>query len=275
MTFPRSILYALPCCLALFAFAGCERMRDLPGEPDLKNRPVPSDQITEFAPLYGMYCAGCHGADGRLGPAPPLNDALFLAIVPDEELLRLVDVGRPGTPMPGFSQQHGGPLTKDQVRAIAEGIKPHWVASESDRQALAKIGGDLPAYAVAPPTEGAAAEAASRGEKLFGQACAKCHGAEGKGAGAGRLNEPDFLDLASNQLLRRIIITGRPDLGMPNFATADGRPHDFQPLSSADIDDLVMLLGKWREEGRQSAAQPKSTAGGPATDHGFLTEINR
>ena len=31
------------------------------------------------------------------------------------------------------------------------------------------------------------------------------------------MNEPDFLALVSDQALRRIIITGRPDLGMPNY----------------------------------------------------------
>jgi hypothetical protein len=47
--------------------------------------------------------------------------------------------------------------------------------------------------------------------------------------------------------LRRIIITGRPDLGMPDYAGADGRASDFQPLSAADIDHLVALLASWRK----------------------------
>ena len=48
------------------------------------------DQVADFDVLYKTHCAGCHGADGKLGPAPPLTDPLFLAIVHDGELLRVI-----------------------------------------------------------------------------------------------------------------------------------------------------------------------------------------
>ena len=97
--------------------------------------------MLDFATLYARNCAGCHGADGQFGPAPPLNDPLFLAIVPDPVLSMVVDEGRPGTPMPAFSRRHGGPLTDEQVRALAEGIKPRWKADRS--------GPSPPAYSIA------------------------------------------------------------------------------------------------------------------------------
>ena len=75
----------LPLLAALAA--GC----DLPGQP---KRPAPADEATQFNALYTTHCAGCHGADGKLGPAPPLNDPIFLAIVPDAELLRVITEGR-------------------------------------------------------------------------------------------------------------------------------------------------------------------------------------
>ena len=104
------------------AFAGC----DLPGKPRPESRPAPAESALDFATLYGRNCAGCHGAHGRLGPAPPLNDPLFLQIVPESELVRVIAEGRPGTPMPAFAQGQGGPLTEAQVRALAAGIKPQW-----------------------------------------------------------------------------------------------------------------------------------------------------
>ena len=51
--------------LSLFLAAGC----DLPGRPDPADRPVPADQVKDFDVLFGTRCAGCHGADGKLGPA--------------------------------------------------------------------------------------------------------------------------------------------------------------------------------------------------------------
>ena len=91
------------------------------------------------------------------------------------------------------------------------------------------------------------AEAVARGRQRFAQACGDCNGENGDGSGEfGAVNNPDFLALASDQMLRRIIITGRPDLGMPDFAGTDGQSDGFQALSSSEIDDLVALLGHWR-----------------------------
>lgn len=212
---------------------------DPPGRPNPADRPVPANEVMDFGTLYAMRCAGCHGAGGKLGPAPPLNDPLFLAIVPDAELRRVIAEGRIVTPgqkslMPAFARRHGGPLTDDQVKALAEGIKPRW-------------GGAPPKEP--PPSYAASKEAGDkeRGAKLFAVACAACHGEEGRGdKGAGAVNDPAFLALISDQALRRIIITGRPDLGMPPYNGKDGRPPDFRALTSSEIDDLVALLRDWR-----------------------------
>ena len=53
--------------LLLAMGAGCE----LPGRPRPGSRPVAADDVVDFATLYRQNCAGCHGADGKLGPAPP------------------------------------------------------------------------------------------------------------------------------------------------------------------------------------------------------------
>ena len=98
---------------------------DPPGRPNPADRPVPADEVKDFGSLYARHCAGCHGADGKLGPAPPLNDPLFLAIVPDAELLRVISEGRAVTPtqkspMPAFRLGSGAPLTEAQIKAWAE-----------------------------------------------------------------------------------------------------------------------------------------------------------
>ena len=65
---------------------------------------------------------------------------------------------------------------------------------------------------------------------------------------AGALRDAAFLRLASDQMLRRVAITGRPDLGMPNFREHTGRAAGFAPLTSQDITNVVALLAGWREE---------------------------
>ena len=88
-----------------------------------------------FAPTGdgGYNCAGCHGAEGVGGQAPPftLNDAdgEFVATVTwrapaintvllrysEEELRQILIYGRPGTPMPAWGAEGGGPLTTQQI----------------------------------------------------------------------------------------------------------------------------------------------------------------
>lgn len=226
--------------LLVFAL-GC----DLSGKPDPKNRPEPEEQITNFDRLFSRHCAGCHGADGRLGPAPPLNDPIFLAIVPDDELRRTIAAGRRGTPMPAFAHRHGGPLADDQVQALAAGIKPRWKAEEPP-------GAEPPPY-LANSDEQRDADP-DRGRAVFARACAECHGDRGQGGKVvGAIETPEFLELISDQALRRIIITGRPDLGMPSHSSQD-RDADFEPLSSREVSDLVALLAKWRRRGGSAAA---------------------
>jgi mono/diheme cytochrome c family protein len=227
--------------LLVAAVAGCNP----PGRPDPAERPVPADQVVEFAALYKLNCAGCHGADGKLGPAPPLNDALFLALVPDSVLEQVINSGRPGTPMPAFARSQGGSLTAAQVKALAAGIKPRWGAAGE------KAEGAPPyeASRVAPVSDPGRSE---RGAAVFAQSCAVCHGDTGRGVPKDDrrvrvINDPVFLALISDQALRRIIITGRPDLGMPDYAGPRPEQPTFHPLTPQQVNDLVALLASWRK----------------------------
>ena len=215
---------------------------DLPGRPTVADKPVLADKVVNWDQLYRQHCAGCHGSNGTLGPAPPLNDATFLTIVPDSVLLHVISDGRPGTPMPAFAASRGGPLTEMQIKALAGGIKPRWSSSQVSMDSV-------PPYSV---TSSNSAGNKSHGAAVFGRACASCHGPAGMGTedgkrGAGPINDPAFLALISDQALRRLVITGRPDLHMPGYADTTGRPAGYQPITSAEINDLVALLASWRQ----------------------------
>ena len=105
-----------------------------------------------------------------MGPAPPLNDPLFLAMVPDAELLRVITEGRivtPGqkSPMPAFAQDRGGALTGAQVKVLTDGIKERWGPPASPS-------GSVPAY-LGPAAGGGGNK--DEGARVFALACAGCH----------------------------------------------------------------------------------------------------
>lgn len=226
--------------------AGC----DLPGRPKETDAYRPPDQEMSFAALYQQNCAACHGRNGELGPAPPLNDALFLQIVPGADLRNVITKGREGTLMPAFAKDNGGQLTGEQVNVLADGIKSAWGEHKSRP-------GDLPAYLI-PQVKADASDskALARGTGAFARACASCHGPDGgggtyggkeNGEAVGSINDPAFLSLISDQALRRLIICGRPDLGMPSYAEKTGRSEDFKPLTPQEIKELGALLASWRQ----------------------------
>lgn len=232
------------------ALVGCSD--EFPGKPKPADRPLPLNEITDFATLFAQNCTGCHGQDGTQGPAPPLNDALFLALITDETLLSVIRDGRPGTPMPAFAIDHGGTLTAQQIQIIAKGLKTKLPAAESDEgPTTVAEASSTPPYVLPSKSLQLRATVSAKASALFERACAECHGPNGAGgktgyASGGAINDRAFLALISDQALRRIIITGRHDLGMPNYAQTDGRPDDFKPLTSEEIDELVALLAAWR-----------------------------
>lgn len=221
------------------------------GKPDPADRFVRPADVTDFGVLFQQNCSGCHGAEGSLGPAPPLADPLFQAIVSDDQLQQTIAEGRPGTLMPAFAKDQGGSLTTDQVQIMVTGLRKTW---GSDSQPNSK----LPPYQVSAADPAGLQEAnVTSGKELFETSCAKCHGDAGVGAGAGPLNEPALARLLSDIVLRRLIITGRPDLKMPDFATLGKQSHTGAPFTSQQISDIAAYV--------RSLQQPTKIAAQPAT----------
>jgi mono/diheme cytochrome c family protein len=259
--------------LLFVVVAGCDW--NLPGKPDPNKRPVTPDHETDFAALFSRNCAGCHGKDGKAGPAPPLNDDLFRASISEEELMDVIAGGRyvtkqQKTMMPAFARVSGGTLSPAQIQVLVFEIKG------TPYKLIKKSGGDEPTYEVkqdpegkkpawgtpgrspqdAPPYTAPPSKAVlTRAKTTFAQHCAGCHGEDGRGGDAGAVSDPAFLALISNQALRRIMITGRPDLEvegkyMPGYSRDRGRE---KPLTSQNIDDLVALLAHWRGSGQAAS----------------------
>jgi cytochrome c oxidase cbb3-type subunit 3/ubiquinol-cytochrome c reductase cytochrome c subunit len=185
------------------------------------------DQITDFIALYGSNCAGCHGRDGHLGAARPLNDPVFLALIGKDKLRDVIANGVPKTAMPAFAKNAGGGLTGQQITILANQIDAQW-SRPQDFDAVA-----LPSYRANLGDPKA-------GEAVFHDNCASCHGEEGVGGKVGSVIDMAFLALVSDQSLRTTVIAGRSDRGMP-----DWRKHS-KTMTPQDVSDVVSWLSMHR-----------------------------
>jgi mono/diheme cytochrome c family protein len=233
---PIRILSALA-VLSLVTLVACS----IPDrEPQTNSEPVAPNQLLDFGTLYAQNCAGCHGAEGRGGASIALANPVYLAIVDETTMRNIVANGVRGTSMPAFAQQAGGMLTEQQIEAITSGMVSRW----GRKQVL--DGTNPPSYVAK------AAGNVDRGQLVFGTYCASCHGSEGGGTLRGSaMTNDSFLALVSDQALRTIVITGRPELGAPDWrGNVPGRP-----MTDQEITDVVAWLASRRA---QNPGQPYS-----------------
>ena len=198
----------------------------LPGRPKPADLPLRPSAITNFSQLYSENCAGCHGADGKFGPAIALNNPIYLAIADDVSIRRTVANGVHGTAMPPFALSAGGSLTDKQIDILVDGVRKNWAGA-------ANLADGAPAYA----SNGAGDS--NRGASIYAANCQSCHGIDGKGGpAAGSIVDASYLSLVSNQYLRTITIAGRPDLHHPDWKQYPSG----QPLKSNQVSDVVAWL---------------------------------
>lgn len=205
------------------------------------------DQLFDFNALYGQNCTGCHGNNGRGGPATPLGDPTYLALADDETIRRVTAEGVAGTSMPAFAQSAGGLLTDKQIDILVNGIRSQW----AQPNAFSAV--HLPSYSSQSPGN------AGRGATTYATYCSSCHGANGAdGPKGGSIVDGSFLALVSDQGLRTSVIIGRPDLGFP-----DWRNDAERPMSDQDVSDIVAWMTAQRAKfpGQPYLSSPVAQAG--------------
>lgn len=79
--------------------------------------------VAQGESIWALNCSSCHGANGEGGVGPALNSQQFLQSTTTEQMMGLVAVGVPGTAMSAFSQDFGGPLTDEQIKAVATFVR--------------------------------------------------------------------------------------------------------------------------------------------------------
>jgi mono/diheme cytochrome c family protein len=230
---------SLAATLAVMLFTGCGTPH---GQPLQGSETLAPNEILDFETLYAENCAGCHGAEGRGGAAIGLANPVYLALADEAAMRKVIANGVRGTSMPAFGASAGGMLTYKQVDVITSGIRSRW----SQRGIL--DGAAPPSYA--PEFTGNAVQ----GEVAYKTYCASCHGQGGRdGPKASSITEDSFLALVSDQGLRTIVITGRPELGAPDWrGDLPGKP-----MSEQEVTDVVAWLASRRA---QNPGQPYSVS---------------
>jgi cytochrome c oxidase cbb3-type subunit 3 len=227
--------------LGALLLGGCDVS---PGRPGKDSETLAPDEIVDFKILYAENCAGCHGTDGRGGAAIALANPVYLAIADDAAIHRVIAEGVQGTSMPAFARSSGGMLTDKQIDVITTQIRARW------GRAGILHGVEAPSYLNLAKSPGVPA----RGEFVYKTYCESCHGAEGRGGKKGSaITDSTFLALVSDQELRTVVITGRPELNAPDWrGNVPGRP-----MSEEEITDVVAWLASKRV---QNPGQPYRAA---------------
>jgi mono/diheme cytochrome c family protein len=200
--------------LGLYWIGDSGRLKSAAGE-------LTQARVERGAAVFGSQCAACHGQQGEGGVGPALNNRAVLKNTPDSIFFSLIRSGVPNTKMPSWSVDYGGPLTDEEVRDVVAFLRA-WEPTAPEV---------VPAVKLPDPAQGAL---------LFSSTCAMCHGENGLGGKPGipAINNPTHLHQFEDTWYRQTIANGRPAKGMPTWGTV---------LSPAQIDDLVALIGAWRE----------------------------
>jgi len=227
----------LAAVVSMIVLSGCSSP---PGQRRDSSEILAPNEVADFRTLYADNCAGCHGSEGRGGAAIALADPVYFAMADDAAIRKVVANGVKGTSMPAFAQSAGGMLTNKQIDLITTEMRSRWSRPEILN------GANPPAYAAN------CAGNARQGEVVYGTYCASCHGTEGQGGRKGSaITNDSFLALVSDQALRTIVITGRPELGAPDWrGNVPGRP-----MTDQEITDVVAWLASRRA---QNPGQPYS-----------------
>lgn len=215
--FRKIALFGAPAAVTVIAWYALPLVLERAVAPEPK--PVAAAGPPDGARLFAQNCAYCHGArgDGRGVAAlnPPARyfgaEKYKLActtngVPTDDDLLRVLRRGIPGTAMPSF-----GNLTEDELRALVAHVRtltwrglydtlwkkaydagddpdPAEIAARVDR--MTTPGTPLPVPPIPPATQ----ELVKLGEKVFASpdaGCVKCHGPLGKGDGL-QVSDPNF-----------------------------------------------------------------------------------
>lgn len=226
----------------------------------------------------GYNCAGCHGAEGVGGVAPYTitdEDGEFVATVnwkgpalntvllrhSEEEVLDVLIYGRPFSPMPGWGEAGGGPLTSQQLDELIAymwsfQLTPEEARGQVEEALRGQLGlADGAAIDYDDPETGEALFNLGRDDGFAGGAysCARCHT---RGWSITDPIEPEDADVAE--------FVDWPD-GSGAFGPSLRYP--IIPRQFGDVDELVEFIANGSEFGLQYGRNGMGSGRMPGFQH--------
>ncbi len=169
--------------------------------------------------LFSANCVMCHGESGAGDLGPSLNTQSFLTVVSDSYLVETLVHGRPGTGMPNWQQ-----LSNEDIASLVRFMRTWQTepAKTAEWHDQVVVHGDWDA-----------------GRHLYAGQCSSCHGQDGEGATGPQLNNPRFLGLVSDVMLREWISNGKDGTEMRAFRKGG---QGVAELSERQIEDIIAYL---------------------------------
>ncbi len=198
------------------------------------------------AEIYAENCAVCHGpnGEGRVG-ATLAKD--WPSIRPDLATRATIVEGVPGTVMPAWGQENGGPLSEEEIDALVTFILS-WQTGGAPEIKPVATGTSRPPIATLPDVQGNP----NQGAILYDGNCAVCHGANGEGRIGATLTK-NWGSIRPDLAIRSTIASGVSGTAMPAWSQDNGGP-----LSREEIDDIVAFVMSWSVPVEPATATPEA-----------------
>lgn len=246
-------------------------------EPALEAKPPLTQALLEEGRLlYDRQCAVCHGVQGKGdGPAAYLlypkprdftqNEFRLVSTdsmqATDEDLFKTITRGMPGSSMPSWET-----LTSQERWALVYYVRQLTGVSEPvDPASVIQV----------PPETTRTPEGLERGRQLFVQACASCHGPQGRGDGRQQMVDNQGYPVKPRDLTAGIfkgsseskdlyyrLVAGLPGSPMPSYAGVYTDEqlwdlvHYVQSLVPPGVEERVRLRHHIFHAGRVSGGIP-------------------
>jgi mono/diheme cytochrome c family protein len=186
--------------------------------------------LEEGAAVYELNCLVCHGeqGQGRVG-ATLAKD--WPSIRPDLTIKNVINIGVPGSAMPAWSQDKGGPLSESEIDALVAYILS-WETGEPFDYIPRATATFRPPITPLAEMDGDP----NRGAVLYDENCAVCHGPEGQGR-VGATLAKDWPAIRPDISIRIVIANGIPGSAMPAWSQDKGGP-----MADQDIADMTAFI---------------------------------